>query len=61
MKEPSSTCNGCYWRDSCDYSSPCEYYYSPGMESSDAAVMEFIEEKREEFRREWHEYIRDFE
>jgi len=31
------------------------------MESSDAAVVEFIEEKREEFREEWHEYIRDFE
>lgn len=61
MNEQSSTCEGCYWKDTCGHTSPCEYYYSPGIEYDDAVIQKYIDEERDKYRREWHRYIRDFE
>ncbi len=61
MNEQSSTCDGCYWKDSCDGSSPCEYYYTPGMEDDDTVIQLFTKKERDKFRREWNRYIREYE
>ena len=61
MNEQRSTCGGCYWKDSCVYSTLCEHYYSPGMEYDDAIIQEYVEEERNKYRREWHRYIQDFD
>lgn len=47
-------------RDICDYGEPClEYRPSDGGTEPDP-VDEYIEKQREEFRRDFFEYIRDF-
>ena len=61
MIDSSTNCTGCYWEEKCDYSPPCDFYYSPDMEYDDAFIERFIEEERVQFRAEWYEYIREFE
>lgn len=61
MDKSGAACNGCYWSVNCDYEQPCEYYYIPGIEDNDELIQRFIERRREEYRREWYEYVKDFE
>lgn len=59
--DQSTTCDGCFWKDDCGYSSPCDYYYPLCDEKSDEQIRLFIENERHKFIREWDEYIREFE
>lgn len=59
--QQSATCDGCYWKDNCDYSSPCEYYDPLDDDHDDEKIHRFIEKERLKFRREWYEYIKEFE
>lgn len=61
IMDSSTNCAGCYWRDGCDHSPPCDFYCSPDMEYDDAYIEHCIEEERTQFRAEWFEYIEDFE
>ena len=41
---------------------PEEYTYDyPTMEDDDKAIEAFIEKKRQEYSREWFNYVKDFE
>lgn len=61
MNGKSNPCDGCCWKDNCAFSSPCEYYYSPGMEYADDTIERLIEEERDRFRKDWQKYIGEYE
>lgn len=61
MRKASTTCRGCYWENNCNYSSPCSYYCPLEPDDGDEVIEEYIEHERDEYQKEWYEYINDFD
>lgn len=53
-------CTKCLFRDKCDGSELCDDYYPVDGDMTDDAVDELIQNRHEEFRQEWNEYIEKF-
>ena len=55
-------CRFCLFYDRCTHSMACDNYTPVGDDAEDAALDTYIEERRIEFRQEWHVYTsEDFE
>lgn len=52
-------CGRCLWGDTCPFGEPCAYFAPIWDEIGDAAIGHIIEERRDEFRREFFRYISD--
>lgn len=61
MNELNTECSKCHWSDKCGFGQPCEHYYIPDIEDDDEKIRRFVERRREEYRRAWLDYIRDFD
>lgn len=57
----SKKCGMCLWRDDCEFETPCDYYSDERDDLTDEQIAQYIEERRQEFYREWTRYISQYE
>ena len=53
------SCKYCYYNDFCSEDEVCDNYAPIGDDAENASIDELIEQRREEFRRDFFEYIED--
>lgn len=57
----NKSCKYCYYNDFCSDDEVCDNYAPVGDASEDALIDELIEQRREEFRKDFFRYIEDRE
>ena len=55
----NKSCKYCYYNDFCQEDEICENYAPIGDDAEDETIDELIERRREEFRKDYFEYIED--
>lgn len=56
----NKNCKDCYYGNICPRTEACEDFIPIIDEAEDAVIDEIIEQGREEYRTEWHQYISQY-
>lgn len=57
----NNECSACYYYDVCQNNEICDDFMSIINESDDETIEEMIEQRREEYRAAWDEYISEYQ
>lgn len=56
----SENCSGCLWQGCCEFAAPCNFF-TPADETDDSELLYQIEIGRDEYRREFRQYLECWE